>query len=336
MGMSTAAVASVMVVVVLGAFATVYLLVSPVVNNVNQGPTQPGAGQTPSSPSACSDPGTLRTQTISGLDNEYNPGTSVGAISIMYRQKGASAWILGTTGAFSGVPGAEYEVALGLNTTTAQTALAQPTVGPVISYTVPCDASYIKEVVFTNDALSTDLSANAYDPVTGLIVNNGAQPIDIDAGGPVSVPVDWYSSYEENYGTLACGQFSNVMVVRVNTTEYEGVNVQYYGQDLATASAPKSLPTWSGYSDYAFYAPVLESTMDQSKKAFSIILDPDNTVNPTGGASNVTAWLYDSAVFYNSNAASGSSLIQCGIQDETNAEIGAATADFVALNITTD
>ena len=132
---------------------------------------------------------------------------------------------------------------------------------------------------------------------------------------------------------MACGEMSNVIVVRVNKTQFEDVAVQFIGKDLTPTDLPGLVSSATGYKDYAFFAPVIQSTTVplQNAKQLTLVLDPDNTYDPDGGISNITMTYYDSAVFYNDDVADH---IKCGVEDEDDSEIGAAAAD--TLNIPLD
>lgn len=276
----------------------------------------------------CADPGTARTVTIVGLDDNYNPGTAItdkGTLSFFYRKAGTTAWTADGD-SFSATAGANYEIALGLNSTTASTADPQPIDGPIVNIQVPCDSTSTFEYSFTNDEVATSLTAQGLDGSDGNVISATAT-IDIDAGSPVSIAVDWYAGFEENFGTLACGAMSNVYVVRVNTTEFDAPDLEYKGTKLSSTNVPGVVSSAAGMKDYAFMGPVIESTKGQGSYPYTLILDPDDTVNPNGTHTNTTVTVYDSFIYYD-NDDNG---IKCGVEDELDNEIGAAAADVLTI-----
>lgn len=280
----------------------------------------------PTQPLQCADPGTSRTVTVSALDDNYNPGTAVtGTSTFYYRKSGDTAWTA-AGGSFSATAGAVYELALGTNSSSAQTALPQPVDGPIVTATIPCDSASTLEYTFTNDELATSLTAQALDGNDGNVIT-ATDTIDIDAGSPVSIAIDWYAGYEENFGTLACGAMSNVYVVRVNTTTFDDVDLEYNGVKLSSTTVPGVVSSASGMKDYAFMGPVIESTKTQGKYPFTLILDPDDTTGPDGTDTNTTVTVYDSFVYYDSD----NNQIKCGVEDEDQTEIGAAAADVLTI-----
>ena len=287
----------------------------------------------PQGPQDCQDPGTARTVTLKAIDSLYNPGTSIGHMPFFYRKSGETTWTDGQ-GYFSAVTGATDEVALGASTTTATTAEPQPIDGPVITYKVPCDASSTLEVKATNDALATDLTGNALEPNDGNVIS-ASDPIDIDNGGPVSIAIDWYATHEEAFGTIACGPMSNIIVVKLNTTAYEEDETEMYynGQKLTKTSVPTLMSETSSYKNIAFKSPVLKSTEGQGSYPFTLTVDPEDGAgyNPGGHiGGNVTLYMYDSHIYYDNN----DNTFKCGVEDETGAEIGAASADSEEIYVT--
>ena len=282
-------------------------------------------------PGGCEDPGTARTISIVGLDNQYNIGSAITAVPFFYRKVGETTWTDPAGKTFSATAGAQYELALGVNATTSTTAEPQPVTKYRDTITVPCDYSKTFEYTFTNDALSTDVSASALDPADGNVISS-TDTIDIDLGASITIPLKIYSSDDENYGTMACGLMSNVYVVRINTTSFEEENtdLKYNGVSLAKTGSPSVLSSSTGLKDIAFIGPVLESTRDNSAYKFSLVVDPTDTgdgYNPTGNTDNTTVYIYDSHIYYDNN----DNTFKCGVEDETGSEIGAATPDSLTI-----
>lgn len=65
-----------------------------------------------------------------------------------------------------------------------------------------------------------------------------------------------------------------------------------------------------------------------------LVVDTDDTINPTGTTSNISLYLYD-VNWYIDNDVTPSAW-KCGMYDEDNVEVGAVAADLLVINVTAD
>jgi len=254
----------------------------------------------------------------------------------MYRKKGTAAWTdITSAGTFAGEPLKTYEICIGVNTSVA---------GPVIEaygdcydYNVPCQEISTTEYTNTrNDALATDLSVTLIDMEDGNAIiagtASGADQIDIDATDTAKVEIRWSGASEEDFGNIECGELSNVIVFKINTTAYdeEDIILTYSGRQMTRVTAPTSLAQAAGYQMIAFEAPVFESS-----PIYYMYLDlpADDTEEPSGSdGGNVTISLYDSAQFLNQET----NTVVCGVNDENGQDIGAQAADTATILVEDD
>lgn len=264
----------------------------------------------------------------------YNPGSSL-TIPSMYRKVGETSWTDVSSGStFAGEALANYEVCIGVNQSAAGPNIEA--YGDCFNYPVPCQETSTAEYTDArNDALETDLTATLIDMEDSkAIIDSGttSDRIDIDAGDTAKIEIRYSGASEEDFGNIHCGELSNVVVFKINTTAYdeEDVTLTYKGRSMTRVTAPTSLAQAAGFQMVAFEFPVLESN-----PIYYLYLDlpADDTENPSGSdGGNVTVSLYDSAQFLNQDT----NTVECGVNDEDGKDIGAAAADEATVRVEDD
>lgn len=217
----------------------------------------------------------------------------------------------------------------------------------ISSWEVPCEETPIVSAArlccdkdnkcgVVDDSVATDLTATATDPDDGNTIS-GSDPVDIDAADIKTIRFKFEGAFEEDFGNRFCeddmGE-KNVVVVRYNTSQYDDAYVtDTQGNRMASApvSINRLLTSSSGYTDATFYFPVIRSNGEFEGK---LVLDADDTVNPDGGQSNVTIYLYDVNVYLDNDVTPAEP--KCGIMDEDGNEVGAAAADSLLVVVTDD
>ena len=233
---------------------------------------------------------------------------------------------------FDANPGDRYEILFGIDSDDDD---AEP-YGPKITYTVPCEESPEIEQYVVDDSEATDLTAIAFDPDDGNQIAAGDE-VDIDAGDIKNIKFRFTGAFEEDFGNRFCEDdegVKNVLVVRYNTSEFDDAYVtDLSGNKLPSAGVAinKLLSASSGFADDTFWFPVIRSNADYEYK---LVLDADDSVNPTGEGGNVTVYLYDVNWFIDNDVTPQA--WGCGIMDEDSSEIGAAAADSLSVLITCD
>jgi len=271
-------------------------------------------------------------------NNKYSSGSAV-TTQNMYRKQGSNTWtdVAGAATA-SLSQGETIDVIIGIDT---NDEAAEP-YGPVFKYTVPVGAptAIIKlpngsPVTVRNDALATDLTGTYFDE------NDAANTAitGVSAGDTFNLAVKWKGSFEEDFGNIFCENpvdssllggekgYGTLIVVKYNTTEVDavqGVNID--GQALTAASVPVAVSNDNGATGFAlkgWEGPTLESTAQFTVDYF---LDTDDTVAMNTSISAFTWYLYTNSMYLDND----DNTVKCGVADEDDTLIGAASEDSIA------
>lgn len=270
--------------------------------------------------------------------DKYNKGTAT-TTQNMYRvvsvgsdgQKAYGTWVdVAGAATFQLAGGAEIEYVAGIDSNDEG---AEPYGRHVASYFVPCkETATIVEYV-SNDALSTDLGDVYFDEYGTANTNQ-----TMGAGDVKNLAIQFTGSFEEDFGNKDCGEQTNVLVMRINASQFDAENMEVTSiTDITTqktyAVTPTSVPAVynnanaaAGDTNKAYFFPVVETN-----HAYKVtyIADADDTVNPNyvtdGGGDPLVFYLYDSEYYFDGNL----NEIKCGVEDETQSEIGAASADSI-------
>lgn len=261
--------------------------------------------------------------------DKYLPGTAV-TTKNMFRRAGQELWTnvagAGTTTALN--VGETIEVAVGIDTTDEST---EP-YGPLFEYIVPCeeqptllapDANGVntETILVSNDALATDLTFTSFDENGQVQAADTTNVQDVGAGDVKNMEIKWVSTFREDFGDVqGCGKMSNVLVAQYNTTDWDDITVLSGGVELADAAVPTVHTKTTGFSDKAWQSDVLESVADVR---YTVVVDADDSTNPSAASGNITWSLYDSSKYLDNDV----NQVFCGVEDENDNEIGATAAD---------
>ncbi|NOR84692.1 hypothetical protein GQ473_01100, partial [archaeon] len=152
------------------------------------------------------------------------------------------------------------------------------------------------------------------------------------AGDIKTLGAKFTGSYEEDFGNINAGEMSNVLVVRYNNTQIDKIELTSIVDDqgksyaVTEVSVPVVVGSASGTVQKAYTFPVIESNNGYKYK---YVLDGDDTVPVNTTITAVTWSLYDSGFYLDENT----NTIESGVEDEDDAEIGAAAADTITPSI---
>jgi len=290
----------------------------------------PGFVVTPSAPAApVVERDLAATPTITlYTPDKYNPGTAV-TTQNMYRRVIApgvyGTWVdVAGAGTFSLAPGTEIEYVIGIDSDDES---AEPYGRHVSSWVVPNQETPSIVEYVANDAAATDLTDTYFDEYDDANTAQSWSAADIKTlGGKFT------GKYEYDFGAIDCGEMSNVLVVRYNNTQIDKIDVTSIVDDtgksypVTETTVPVIQSSATGTVQKAYKFPVIESNNGYK---FKYSLDGDDSIAVNTSITALTWYLYDSAHYLDSN----DNLVKCGVEDEDDAEIGAAAADTIAPSI---
>ena len=276
-------------------------------------PAPPGVpGVPPAGP--CVGLAATPTVTLETYDR-YNMGTAI-TTQNMYRKVGANTWTdVAGTGTIQLAAGTQIEIVFGIDSNDE----AEEPPGPLMFYTLPCLETATLSVPVANDIDATgDASITVFD-------ENGATGAQaVGAGDVKTVFIDITGKYEYDLGNIDCGETSNLLIAKYNTTSIDDIIVT--GVTMETPSKKsfgarsKGVPvgiagalTASNFGLQGWELPVLESN---SKYRVTYVIDADDTENPDGD--DLEWYIADSAHYLDND----DNTIKCGVEDEDRGDIG--------------
>lgn len=239
--------------------------------------------------------------TFSMVD-KYSPASAQSGW-IKVRKVGTTSWTTVANGAtYSAAPGDELEYLADYNFTSGYAVYG--------TYTVPCAETALVEIQ-TADKYTSG--------ITGTFWNSDGQAGTaqaISAGDVKNVEFRFIGTYKKDYGSSDIGY--NIFNCKVNSTEIDDFAVP----GLEGAAKPSMIATTTGFDDYTYKFPVIESNIKDYKYTASI--DADDLVDP---ANDIVCKLYDT----NYDIDADTSAIIQGVQDEDKNNLGLNESAVVAV-----
>jgi len=294
----------------LGSLAVIVILLAQfgVLQNIG------GEEGTANIPTGC-DSTTTPNLTIFAVDDES--GSALTEATNLYRVKGRTSWSTFTAGTgFEVGVGKELEIVMGITTTDfTDNAYGQK----IKSYVVPCEETPEIEYKMVNDEVETSLTATFLDTD-----ENAAAEVYV-AGQTQDVYVKLQSGTEEYFGNPYAGGNSNVIVLDLNSTEWDTPEKVYIlgGAELNPVSVPIRHSSVAGLKAYAYELPVIT---DEAVK-IGLKLNADDTTAP---ATDMTAYMYAGNYFYNADTQE----IDFGVENEEGTAVGTDASDSLTLDFT--
>ncbi len=257
---------------------------------------------------------TSPTLTIKAYDKET--GTALTEATNLYRLVGDRVWTSFTAGTgFAIDAGDEIEYVMGISTTD----FTDNAYGSYVkSYTVPCKETPSVQEEMVNDEVETSLTATFYN------ADSDAAAETFLAGQTQDVSVKLQAGVKEYFGNPYEGGNSNVIVLNLNTTEWDTPEkVSIGGVELSKVSVPQRHSAVAGMISYAYELPVITDT--QIEVTFK--LNADDTTAP---ATDMTAHIYAGNNFYNADT----QVIEFGVENEEGVAVGTDASDTVVFDFT--
>ena len=298
-------------------------------------------GEEPSEPAApagvCRGLSQVPKVTVTAVDF-YNPGSEVdsSAGDTIYREVGTSTWStldVSSSNDIQKSAGTVIEIATGIRGT-ASTNDDEIMYGPLMTYTFPCADTDTLDIPVRQDAAHADLTGVYYDEYDDANTEQAWSAADIKTLG-----ISWTGKYEYDYGNIDCGETSNLLIARYNTTQIDEIEITSIRR---TTGAAKDYPieraaipvnisgnlSLENMSLMGWYFPVIESN---NKYKVTYILDGDDSVPVNTSVAPVSAYggviwlLYDSSYYLDNDV----NKIKIGWEDEDQSSIGAASRDTI-------
>jgi len=279
-------------------------------------PAPPGVPGVPGAPPAGPCVGLAATPTVTlETYDRYNQGTAI-TTKNMYRKVGGNTWTnVAGTGTIQLSAGTEIELVFGIDSTDE---VEEPP-GEHMYYTLPCAETATLSVPVANDVDDT-----SHATITVFDENGATGAQAVGAGDVKTVFIDITGKYEYDLGNIDCGETSNLLIAKYNTTSIDDIEVTGVTMEtptkksytVSTAGVPVGIAgalTATNFGLQGWELPVLESN---SKYRVTYVIDADDTENP--GASDLEWYIADSAHYLDND----DNTIKCGVEDEDQTDIG--------------
>jgi len=238
--------------------------------------------------------------------NAYT-GVAITGLNIRYRVLGSEAWTTTTSPAtITGSAGQTFEIGVGDENTTDN--------GLTTIYTMPCESYPKTEVKVAPIATASSVSTTIWNP-DGTVNANGTNALDMAAGDIKNFKLQLTGQYQKDWGDVAAGENSNVLVCFANKTVISNMVIP----SLQTAGFVPS-EAYVGINDtYAFKFPIVKSSGDTP--VYTMTVTASSSTAPTGGGdqndANIVCNIYDSGLYLDGTY---TNKLAYGVQDENRAD----------------
>lgn len=253
--------------------------------------------------------------TIKAIDID-NPGTAFTEATNLYRLEGTKAWTTFTQGtAFDVIAGETYEIVMGITTSD----FTDNAYGDSFTYTAKCQESDIIEVELYDDEVETSLSATFYN------ADGNAVAETFSTGETQTVSVKLKASTDNYFGNPYVGEYPNVIVIALNSSEWDAPEQVYLsdGTNLKSVEVPSRLASASQMTYYAYELPAI------GDKAVEVMMDL-NSDDSVAVSVDGTAYMYAGNWYINGDTAD----VESGVETEENVAVGTDAYDSVTLDFT--
>jgi len=272
-------------------------------------------GQTPSDPNVIStcDSTTSPNLTIKAYDKEA--GTALTEATNLYRVKGDKTFSTFTAGTgFDANAGDTIEIVMGITTSD----FTDNAYGQMKEIVVECKETPSVEYEMVNDEIETELTA------TFLDAEESASAETYVAGQTQDITIKLQAGVKEYFGNPYIGGNSNVLVLNLNTTEWDAPEkVSVGGVELKKVATPQRHVAVASMIAYAYEMPVITDVATK----IVVSMNADDTTAP---ATDMTAHMYAGNYFYNAD----NQEIESGVENEEGLAVGTDASDTLALDFT--
>jgi len=251
--------------------------------------------------------------TIKAYDKET--GTALTEATNLYRVKGDKTWSTFTAGTgFAANAGDTLEIVMGIDTTD----FTDNAYGQKKEVVVECKETPSVEFEMVNDEVETSLSA------TFLDAEESASAETYVAGQTQDITIKLQAGVKEYFGNPYIGGNSNVLVLNLNTSEWDApTKVSVGGVELSKVATPQRHVAVASMIAYAYEMPVITDVATK----IVVSMNADDTNAP---ATDMTAHMYAGNYYYNAD----NQAIESGVENEEGLAVGTDSSDTLVLDFT--